>query len=44
MMNQNLFCHGCKPNSNGLLEIGAPTLQDTDNARLRVSETFQRSA
>jgi hypothetical protein len=44
MMNQKLFGHGCEPNSNGLLEIGTPTLQDTDEARLRVNETFQRSA
>ncbi|HEY4900579.1 MAG TPA: hypothetical protein VIH91_07145 [Terriglobales bacterium] len=42
MMNQNLFFHGCKPNTNGTLQIGAPSLQDTDNARLRVNETFQR--
>ena len=42
MMNQNLFCHGRKPNTNGMLEIGAPSLQDTDNARVRVTETFQR--
>ena len=44
MMNQNLFFHGCKPNSNGMLQIAAPTTEDTDNARLRVNETFQRSA
>lgn len=44
MMNQNLFFHDRKPNSNGQLEIGAPTPQDTDNARLQVNETFQRSA
>lgn len=44
MMNQNLFFHGRKPNTNGLLEIGAPSPQDTDNALLRVNETFQRSA
>jgi hypothetical protein len=44
MMNQKLFGHGCEPNSNGLLEIGTPTPQDTDEARLRVNETFQRSA
>jgi hypothetical protein len=40
MMNQNLFCHGGGPNTNGLLEIGAPTPQDTDCARLQVNETF----
>ena len=44
MMNQNLFFHGCKPNTNGMLQIGAPSLQDTDNARLRVNETFQRAS
>ena len=41
MMNQNLFFHGCKPNSNGLLEIGAPTTEDTDNARQCMNSTFQ---
>jgi len=44
MMNQNLFHHACKPNSNGTLQIGAPSPQDTDNARLRVNETFQRAS
>jgi hypothetical protein len=44
MMNQNLFFHDRKPNTNGLLQIGAPTLEDTDHARIRVNETFQRSA
>ena len=44
MLNQNLFWHGCKPNSNGVLEVEAPTLQDTEGAKLRVSETFQRAS
>ena len=44
MMNQNLFFHDRKPNTNGRLEIGAPTPQVTDDARLQVNETFQRSA
>ncbi len=44
MMNQNLFFHDRKPNTNGRLEIGAPTPQATDDARLQVNETFQRSA
>ena len=44
MMNQNLFFHERKPNTNGRLEIGVPSAQDTDDARLRVNETFQRSA
>lgn len=44
MLNQKLFCHSCEPNSNGLLEIATPTLEDTAAAQLRVSETFQRSA
>ncbi|MGB8886064.1 MAG: hypothetical protein WCC87_05030 [Candidatus Korobacteraceae bacterium] len=44
MMNQKLFGHGCEPDSNRLLEIGTPTLQQTDEARLQVSETFQGSA
>ncbi len=44
MLNQNLFCHGCKPNSNGTLEINAPTVEETEGAKLRVSETFQRAS
>jgi hypothetical protein len=44
VMNQNLFQHDCRPNSNGLLEIGTPTLQEIGDARLRVSETFQRAS
>jgi hypothetical protein len=44
MMNQNLFFHDRKPNTNGQLEIGAPTTQDSDDARFQVNETFQRSA
>ncbi len=44
MLNQKLFCHSCAPGSNGLLEITTPTLEDSDAARLRVSETFQRLA
>jgi hypothetical protein len=44
MMNQNLFFHDRKPNTNGRLEIGAPTPQDTDDARFQVNETFQRTA
>jgi hypothetical protein len=43
MMNQNLFHHACRPNSNGTLHIAAPSPQETDDARLRVSETFQRA-
>jgi hypothetical protein len=43
MMNQNLFHHACQPNSNGTLHIAAPSPRETDDARLRVSETFQRA-
>ncbi|MGC2109228.1 MAG: hypothetical protein WA655_06895 [Candidatus Korobacteraceae bacterium] len=41
MLNQNLFRHDCSPNSNGMLEIGTPTLEDTSSATLRVAEAFQ---
>jgi len=44
MMNQKLFGHSYEPNNNGLLEIGTPTPEETDEAKLRVNETFQRSA
>jgi hypothetical protein len=40
MMNQNLFRHDCGSNSNGTLEIGAPTMEDTQSA-VRLSEVFQ---
>jgi hypothetical protein len=42
VMNQGLFQHGCRPNTNGLLEVGTPTLQQIGDARLRIDETFQR--
>jgi|ERR1039458_3046341 hypothetical protein len=42
VMNQGLFGNGREPNSNGLLEVGTPTLQDIGDAQMRVSQTFQR--
>ncbi len=42
MMNQNLFRHGSRPNSNATLEIGIPTAEDTSSATQRVNEAFQR--
>lgn len=42
MMNQNLFQHDRRPNSNATLEIGAPTSEDTDCAMQRVNDAFQR--
>ncbi len=44
MMNQSLFRHDQGPNSNGLLEIGVPSLQDCEAARVLVNDTFQRPA
>lgn len=44
MMNQSMFGHTCLPNTNGVLEIDTPTPQDTEGARLRVNETFQRAS
>jgi hypothetical protein len=41
MMNQSLFCHDCGSNTNGTLEIGTPTMEDTQSA-VRLSELFQR--
>jgi len=44
MLNQNQFPHDRRPNSNGTLEIGPPTAEDTTCATARVSEAFQRPA
>lgn len=41
MMNQRLCTHACSPNSNGMLEVGPPTTEEVEAARLRVTETFQ---
>jgi hypothetical protein len=43
-MNQNLCTHDRGPNANGILEVGPPTPDDVEAARLRVSETFQPAA
>ena len=40
LMNQDLFTHRRNPNTNGIVEIGVPTLQQTSDATLQVSETF----
>ena len=40
LMNQDLFAHTRSPNSNGIVEIGVPTVQQTTDARSQVSETF----
>jgi len=44
MLNQNRFRHNRRPNSNGTLEIGSPTAEDTTCATARISEAFQRLA
>ena len=41
MMNQKLCSHGRSPNTNGTLEVGPPTAEDVDDAKLRVNGTFQ---
>ena len=40
LMNQDLFAHGRNPNTNGKLEIGIPTVQQTDDATLQVHQAF----
>ena len=40
LMNQNLFTHGRTPNTNGIVEIGVPTAEQTTDATSQVSETF----
>jgi hypothetical protein len=44
MMNQALFGHEYRPNTHAVLEVGTPTLEETEDARLRVSETFQKAS
>jgi hypothetical protein len=41
MMNQNLCGHGSSANKSGRLEVGPPTADEVQAAKLRVSETFQ---
>jgi len=41
MTDQRLCNHSGSPNTNGMLEVGPPTAQDVDAAKLRVDETFQ---
>ena len=40
MMNQRLGGHSGSPNTNGTLEVGPPTAEDVEAAKLRVSEAF----
>jgi hypothetical protein len=43
MMNQKHCSHGREPNTNGMLEVSPPTAGDVEDAKVRVSETFQPS-
>ncbi|HZP24318.1 MAG TPA: hypothetical protein VFB04_12775 [Terriglobales bacterium] len=40
LMNQNMFAHGRNPNTNGKVEIAIPTVQQTSDATVQVSEAF----
>ena len=40
LMSQRLRMHSGGPNTNGTLEVGPPTAEDVEAARLRVNETF----
>jgi len=42
-LNQRLCTHARGPNSNGILEVGPPTTDYVEAARLRVSEIFQQT-
>ena len=42
-INQSLCAHDRRPNANGTLEVGPPTIDDVEAAGLRVSETFQQT-
>jgi hypothetical protein len=41
MMNQGLCTQTRGPNSNGMLEVGPPTAEEVEAARMHVTETFQ---
>lgn len=41
MMNQRLCNPSGRPNTNGMLEVSAPTAAEIEVARLRIGETFQ---
>jgi hypothetical protein len=43
LMNQNRFWHKCNPNTNAMLEICAPTAEDTSLASNRVNEVFPQT-
>jgi hypothetical protein len=40
LLNQDLFTHGRNPKSNGTVEIGVPTVEQTTCATLQVGEAF----
>ena len=40
LMNQDLFTHSRNPNSNGSVEIGVPTVEQTTSATQQVSGAF----
>jgi hypothetical protein len=40
LMNQHLFTHHRSPNTNGRIEIGVPTLQQTTDATFQIGESF----
>ncbi len=41
MMNQRLCSESGGPNTNGRLEVGPPTVEEIEAAKVRISETFQ---
>jgi hypothetical protein len=40
MMNQGMCIHGCNPNTNATIEIGPPTPDEVEVARLRMGDAF----
>jgi hypothetical protein len=40
LMNQHLFTHDRNPNSNGRVEIGVPTVQQTTDATFQIQDSF----
>jgi hypothetical protein len=41
VMNQGICTHTCSPNTNGILEVGTPTTEEVEAARLQVTQTFE---
>jgi hypothetical protein len=44
LMNQNLFCHGCQPNKNMIIQVRPPSEEQVALAKVRVDEALSLTA